>query len=342
MDELERNIQDSLVSEENILRYIDDYSIYCHYLGFEPELSEKINSPLHEDEDPSFVLYESDRYETLMFYDYSLGVSGSVFKFIEMLFGISRRDAAYKINADLSLGLGTGKDSFDPGTLKKYKPKPKPRTEIRVTSVNYSQRFLDFWLQFGITEAFLHYYNVKEVGVIHLVQGTRRMVIYPKDLCIAYPIYKTYKIYEPNSTKFKFKNNYLREYVEGALQLTFKNDFVIITKSSKECIFFRCHFGWEAIASHSETVPIMQYFMIWLFSKYKYVLIWLDNDGPGIKAQNQYLSKYPKLIPITIDHVQKDPTDMYKYATDKQQTLLAIYNRITDTINQCKKEVNET
>jgi hypothetical protein len=333
MDEFENYIQDNSVTEENILKYIDDYSIYCHYLGFEPELSCKISSPLHNDKDPSFVLYESDRYETLMFFDYSLGLSGSVFKFVSQLFGISRRDAAYKINSDLEIGLGTGKESFDPGTLTKYKPKPKPKTVIRITSEQrYSQRFLEYWAQFGIVEQFLLYYNVREVCVLHLMQGPKRITIYPKGLCIAYPIYNEYKIYEPNNPKFKFKNNYLREYVEGALQLTFEHDFVLITKSTKECIFFRNHFGWDAVASHSETVPIMQYFMIWLFAKFKYVFIWLDNDGPGVKSQAQYLAKYPKLIPIDCTHEQKDPTDMYKFAKDKQQILLQIYTTVMEKL----------
>jgi hypothetical protein len=148
---------------------------------------------------------------------------------------------------------------------------------------------------------------------------------------MSYEILGTYKIYQPGGPKeFKFRNNYPYGFVEGALQLQYKKPFIIITKSTKECIFFREHFNWDAIAGTSENTMIIDYFMLnTVFKNYKKVFIWLDNDEPGIKAQQKYLDKYPALIPIhAAEYEQKDPTDMYKFNTDKQLVLSYIKSLI--------------
>jgi DNA primase len=80
-------------------------------------------------------------------------------------------------------------------------------------------------------------------------------------------------------------------------------------------MFFRQHFDWDAVAGKSENTKIPVHIMNKLFRDYKKVYIWLDKDEAGIKAQKDYLEKYPKLIPISYKDtvMQKDPTDRYEY-----------------------------
>ena len=58
----------------------------------------------------------------------------------------------------------------------------------------------------------------------------------------------------PFETKeFKFINNYPQTYVEGHIKLDWtRNDLLVISKSSKENIFFRNHWNIQAVSGKSE------------------------------------------------------------------------------------------
>ena len=98
------------------------------------------------------------------------------------------------------------------------------------------------------------------------------------------------------------------------MQLEFKQEFCIITKAMKECMWFYEHFRWEAVAGKSETTMIPPHFMNNILRKrYKVTLIWLDGDEAGLKAQARYIEMYPWLVPVVMDSIieQKDVTDFY-------------------------------
>jgi DNA primase len=102
----------------------------------------------------------------------------------------------------------------------------------------------------------------------------------------------------------------------------------------KEVMFFREHFDWDTVAGKSENTMIQPHIMNKLFSVYKRVYIWLDKDTAGINAQEEYLKKYPKLIPVSYkDFVeQKDPTDRYEFMKKLGMKELAL-KEIKELIN---------
>lgn len=335
---LEIYVEENKLSAENIFKYVDSYSIYSFYIGEELEVNTKYSSPLRQgDENPSFALFFSNKGEgELLFKDHGNGISGDAIKFVAVLFQVSRKDAMSQINQDFGLGLG-GKEAkdFKAKLVKTGPPLQKEILEIEITSKPWTDEFLKFWKLIGVTKKdVLQEYFVKDVRVIHYIRGKEKVSIVPKTLCISYEILGYYKIYQPYDKKeFKFRNNYPYGFVEGALQIekyNTGNDFAIITKSSKECIFFRNHFGWDAVAGTSENTKISDFYIKKLFSRFKKVYIWLDNDEAGINAQKSYLALYPTLIPISAGkYLQKDPTDMYRDNLDKQGVLDYIKTLIT-------------
>jgi DNA primase len=80
-------------------------------------------------------------------------------------------------------------------------------------------------------------------------------------------------------------------------------------------MFFREHFDWDAVSGKAETIMIPIHLMKQLLRDYEKVYIWLDPDGAGIRAQQDYLEQYPQLIPIQYpkEIEQKDPTDRYAH-----------------------------
>ena len=315
MDILEDYVSENELSQENILKYIDAYSLYSYYIGVELELGTKYSSPLRPgDDDPSFALYFSQKNrDVLMFKDHGNGLSGNVFMFIKRFLGVSYRLTYCQINSDFGLGLdGKEMGDFVPATYKRV-PVIKEPTVIRITSQPYTKAFKQYWKSLDITKPTLELYYARDTAVIHYNTATTKKQIAPKGLCISYEIYGLYKIYQPFSPRFKFSNNYKVGHVEGAIQLRWNLPFVIISKSTKECMFYREHFNWDSCAGTSENSPISDYFMKRLLESYPIVFIWLDNDAPGIRAQARYLDKYPTLIPIIMDQRlhAKDPTDLY-------------------------------
>ncbi len=323
---------DNILDEQAISERIDDYSIYAYYIEFEPELGKAYNSPIRNDDNiPSFALYEYNK--KIFFKDHALGESGTVFKFIKLLYNYKSLLEAYsKVNIDFDLGLLGGKDL--PRNNKKatlvnnIKRNTFIGIKIHSKSIN-SKDYIKFWKLLDIGQQVLEMYHVTEPDTIVMQYETRQKPFYPKELSIAYRIKYKYQIYFPHKLKGKkFINNYPSDYVLGYAQLTYKNKFLIITKANKEILFFRQHFDWDTISGKSETTMITRSSMLLLLQKYTTIYIWLDNDIPGQKAQNKYLEEYPFLVPIYHDVIYKDPTDAYLYATDKQQVLNEIKNLI--------------
>lgn len=338
-DALLEYVQDNFLSKENILRVIDDYSIYSFYIGAELELRTKYSSPLREgDNDPSFSLFYSKYLDdVILFKDNATGNSGNVFDFLELYLNLPSKEVLCQINSDFGLGFnGQEMGNFKPH-LVKSKPLKKHPKEIKVVLNDPpTKEFLEYWQRLDISEQTRDLYYARNPRVIHYNSPDGNIIIVARTLTISYEILGKYKIYHPfEDKKLKFRNNYLDNFVEGALQLTFQKSFAIITKATKECMFFREHFDWDSVAGKSETTPISLYFMENVLKvKYETVFIWLDPDKSGITSQENYLKNYPWLVPIAFDSSisDKDPTDFYdrmKREGKAQEALKIIKNLIT-------------
>jgi hypothetical protein len=314
MDILQQYVDENKVSQEKVLEAVDEYSLYSFYIGQELELNTKYSSPLRlKDDDPSFALYYGRHTKVLLFKDNGTGHSGNIFKFLTMYLGLSYKQVVLQINSDFQLGFkGMEMGDFKPVQRKKI-PVIKEPSQIRVTSQPNTAAFDNYWKTLDITQSTLDIFFAKDTGIVHYITKSYHKTIVPKTLCISYEIWGYYKIYQPLSKRFKFTNNYPTGFVEGAIQLRWNLPFAIITKASKECMFFREHFDWDAVAGTSENSMINHLFMLKLLAAYPVVFIWLDNDAPGIRAQAKYLEKYPQLKPIIMNKglVAKDVTDLY-------------------------------
>lgn len=338
-------VEQNLLSKANVLRYIDDYSLYCHYIGVELELYTKYSSPLRiGDDDPSFSIYYSKYLtEQIWFKDQSTGKYGDVFTFLQELMGngtkASLRTVLLQINSDHSLGLnGEDVGDFKPKLIKS-RPLKRDPVEIQVTSYpKETEEFKAYWLALDIPNEVQEMYYAKDVQVIHYISD-EHITIVVKTLTISYEIVGHYKVYQPFAERmYKFRNNYLMGFVEGALQLQYEKSFCIISKSTKECMFYRAHWNWDAVAGTSENAMISPYFMNEVLKKrYKQVFIWLDPDEAGQVAQQRYLDEYPWLEPVVIGSQieEKDPTDYYaaeKLKGKQAEAKLYLENLITEKL----------
>lgn len=331
MINLDKFVEENYLSMDSIKQYVDDYSIFSHYIGEELELGRKYSSPLrYGDNDPSFCLYEvyGDKYKddgTIIFKDHATKLKGNVFKFVQLVLSKDKtsllpyREIYNQINHDFDLGFGIPKTFkprakiIDKAIVKKEPPK------IEIVSKSYTPTFLNYFTgKYDISENTLIYYNTFNVSSVYYKYKTQETkIVYPKSICIAYKIGKYYKIYMPfEDKKYKFRNDFPPNYVEGFIQLKYKKPFVIITKALKEIMFFREHFDIDSVAGKSENIIIPEFLMQKLFDNYETVYLWLDRDTGGKEATESYLKKYGdklKLINYPEHIKEKDPTDRYEY-----------------------------
>lgn len=265
-----------ILDKSSLLSKLDDYSIFCYYIeqvfpNIDLIVGDNIRSPLREDDsNPSFRIYERD--DKLLFTDYgNKNQTGDVIKFVQLLFGISHRDAIQRIAADF--GYRESRDKALP-VAPVLKRVIKPKKEMTIVTKPFTQEGLAFWNKFHITELTLNRYNVFEVDWVFWDDVPMK----PKQLAFGYRIGKYWKLYTPSDKEHKFVSYFPVNYVEGYMQLAYKRPLLIITKSTKDVMVLH-EMGYEAISPQSESVVISQKLLTQLESKYKDIIILFDNDN---------------------------------------------------------------
>tara|TARA_R100000908_G_C3720199_1_gene123274 strand:- start:461 stop:949 length:489 start_codon:yes stop_codon:yes gene_type:complete len=122
-----------------------------------------------------------------------------------------------------------------------------------------------------------------------------------------------WKIYQPlQPRESKWFSNINREDVQGVTQLPETGDTLYITSSLKDIIVLR-KLGLSAVAPSAETTIIPEDIIAELKSRFKKLVIFYDNDNPGIVASNKHSKIYEAsevCIPFKyLSEGIKDPSD---------------------------------
>jgi hypothetical protein len=311
-----------LLSKEIILETVDEYVLYCFYLGFEPDLRVPYISPIRDKEDPdtraSFSLFMNDYGPCeYRWKDSGKGLSGDVFALIKHITGANTLTEVYGIvRRQCEIGFGAGQRYEGDRIVYYKKPEARDASVIKIKSKPFTEEGLKFWLDFGITKKTLDLYNVTQLKCLWFREDQPNG-IYPKGLSFAYRIADRYKIYQPFFKEYKFCNNFTEMYVEGLLQLKYESDTLVITKSLKDVMFLH-ELGYEAISPRSENILLPKKLLEYLATRYKRIIILFDNDMKH--KGDEY--PYPKVY-VPEESCTKDITDYRKmYGHEKAKELL--------------------
>jgi hypothetical protein len=324
---------DIILGEGDILERLDEYSLYCHYLEYEPQFGVKYTSPLRGeeakdfDDRPSFGIFISKRRKDVeyMWKDQGKGIHGDIFDLVRRLYRLPTRILAIvKVRGDFGMGPG-----MDCTKVKLFKPQVSPSFKIRVSSRAFRPEHLSYWIRYNITVPILNYYLVTNIGMYwtFLEQESPK---FPRSAGYAYRIWDRYQLYFPyENPDFKFRNDFDERHLLGFCQLRFNSDLLVITKALKDVMMFRS-FGIEAVAPRGEHTMIPENFMELFKQRYKYIVVIMDNDGKH-KA-DEYVTSYGCFkteIPLSTN--TKDPTDhcaQYGYRVTEELLLNLIYDQI--------------
>nr|DAE19933.1 MAG TPA: DNA primase [CrAss-like virus sp. ctYsL76] len=101
-------------------------------------------------------------------------------------------------------------------------------------------------------------------------------------------------------------------------------EYLVITKSLKD-VMTLYSMGISAIAPMSENCFLSESQYNRLKERFKHLILFYDNDKPGLKAMISIKKKFPDVIPMWIpwEYKAKDISDFYvKYKRDKTINLI--------------------
>lgn len=311
-----------LLTYEEVLERVDEYTLYCFYLGYQPRIGWCYHSPYRKDEHRSWSIHSRTRHPYLSFgwKDNARKHKGDIFDLVQRVCNLaSPLEAMFRIMTDFEL-IGGEK------TEKIVRYEQPPAVPVRFWVKSQAWRLQDkmFYEQFGISVPTLARYNHTSLTCFwsSLNPTTPR---FSRGLCFAYRIEDRYKIYQPGEDKlWKFRTSFTEDDVEGLAQLRGRRDLLVVTKSIKEVMMFDEMMGYDSISAHSENTPLPAWVIREVFPLYKRVVIWFDNDDKQSAAE--HYPGYPLLF-VPKESGEKDPTDFRKRFGEP-----ATRQMITDTL----------
>lgn len=282
-----------------LLETIDEYTLYCHYLGCKPELGETILSPIRVEQNPSFQIFESKKSSLVeyMWKDHGSNQSGDLFCLVQYMYGYSsKREGLLHIAAEFGIGLGGNElQSLEKHCRSTLPTLPKPlkcsEIEIRILARNWLRSDLDYWSRQGISLKTLDYYRVSPVKYYWMVVNQQSPSTAPSGT-YAYRVNSgtkiLYKLYQPASKEYKFRTNYDVGVIEGYDQLRKTAPLLIFAKSTKDAMWFRENMGLDAVAGRSESSRLSQEQIAHLYTRFPTIVSFMDPDSAGILAAAYY------------------------------------------------------
>lgn len=298
---------------EKLLKYTDDYEIYCELIGLEPEIGECISSPIRASDDfPSFALYIPTRLaergydirpEEIWFKDLADGRFGDVFKFVKYyafhhyaLELDTKFEIVKFIDEQLNLGMfDSNGEQVRERIVREYVPKVSK--DLYYKTRKFTKKDKEYWAQFHLEEEDLNHFNVGSVQYLLEEDGSVRKEFYKNNLAFVYKIWDKEKLYQPEATKsMKFRNTCPGDdfmYYQGFPQLTGETDILIITKSMKDVMVFWKFFNKilnipvDVLAPAAESIKLSDKFVDVVKQNYNRVICVSDFDLAGVKFANQ-------------------------------------------------------
>lgn len=269
---------DFILDENSVLERVDEYTLYCHYLEYQPDIKINYSSPLRDDDDtPSFGIYPCKYPDREYFWKDSGGesCSGDIYALVQRLYGYSSRwEAVEKVISDFGLGAQVEQREK---IVKHHPSVVRSNCDIRVWPREFRPADLAFWKPFNISEEMLHFYRTSPIYA-YWREPSQTAPIFPTGLSFVYRMESKYQLYFPLQKKeYKFRNDLTEDIIMGREQLQFNQDTLIITKSYKDVMCLRSY-GYEAVSPRSENVPMPQWAFPWFKERYKRILVMFDND----------------------------------------------------------------
>ena len=338
----------SYIDKKDILQYISEEQLFEHVLGFEPKEYDYICSPLREDNNPGAFFQRGLYSNRLLFIDYadSYNTSYDCFAFIQRYYKLEgfyqtlqfiKQHIIEKQQLEKTLAVTDSKKEI-----------PKKHAELLVEVRPFNRTDGIYWSKFGISKRNLiddKVFPVQKVFLKNGRKGDKMIPIYTK--CYAFTNFQDNrkKLYFPyKKGRFRFLSTCTRNDV-NIENMDKSSKQLVISKSYKDNRVLK-NLGVNAIWFQNEGAFPEN--LQEIVDGFEDVVIFFDNDVPGINAAN----KLETLINNSIKNIArvvhfdvallttgiKDPADMYAIRGVDELKKFLLQNNILYETNRCNPQ----
>ena len=320
---------------ENIRSKVSSFDLFTYYCAPFKKIDDKFCSELRQDKSPTCSIYA---YSGKLFYkDFATGESFDDLGYIKNKYNATFREALVYINRDFNLDLGNEVIVGTPTMQFFGVPDKKINIDsyIKETAViktkvrDWNKDDKNYWKKkydFSVKQLeFFKVFPLKCFWINHRMYSCSKNT-YGYFIGIKDSLEK-WKIYQPlGLKKVKWFSNINKYDLQGYDQLPEKSDVLYITSSLKDVITLR-KLRLYAVAPSAESTIIPDEIIKELKSRFKELIIFYDNDEPGIVASQKHAKLYSaKEMCIPILAKVKDPSDFVEeYGYDELIKLILLW-----------------
>ena len=313
-----------ILNIENILKKVTEYDIFKYYIeGFEAP-GKKFCSEIRVDKRPSCSIKIMGTGKAV-YRDWATGETCDCFKYLQQKYGLTLYECLKVISNDFNLGLHSGEVEKNKtmniiGEHLRKQPKAID-TKIRIVSIPFTVAGKSYWNSYGVREEILSLYKVKQIS--HYYINISLITIPRREVAFSYAFgnYK-YKILRPFNKEWKWITNANASTIQGYEQLSDYGELLFITKSLKD-VMVLTSLGFNAIAPQSENTVMSLDTVAKLVQLWDKVIIYYDNDPPGISASISHSELYEVGYIHNALEEPKDPSDYYlKYGRENLKNMI--------------------
>ena len=284
---------------------IDDLKLLSYFVGNLP-LNTLINSPLREDNNPSFIIhFNADN--KIYYMDFATGEYGGILSLIQSFLCLPNINEVVKLIN--TTNFNSIKHKYDIKFLESYE---KKKYDIKIRIRDLTQEDIDYWETYGVDHTRLTEFGVYPISHYYLIDEEYSQLFSTRHYCYAYAEYYSkfyYKIYRPYSKDSKWTSNMPFNIWDLYNILPSSGEVVILTKSRKDAMCIMSNSDFPAINMQSERGRPSLEKINDLKQRFKNLFIWYDNDFD--KPQN-WGRRFATEIANTYDLIQIEIPDGFE------------------------------
>lgn len=276
-----------------------------------------INSPLRQDDKPSFSIFTPDGNKVL-YKDFANGDYGNLYSLLGKMWNMTYPQVVEKIANDLN-----SKEINKIQVSKKRKVNIKhTSSEIAIKVREWKEYDLKYWESYGISLNWLKFGNVYPISHIFIKKDNNTVCIPAEKYAYAYIEFKdnvmTIKVYQPFSHNFKWMSKHDSSVWDLWTKLPQEGNTLIITSSRKDALCIWENTGIPATSLQGEGYLPKEKVINELKSRFKNIYILFDNDFQSEENHGRLYAEHfcslfnLKKLEIPSEYKSKDPSDLCK------------------------------
>lgn len=308
------------ITLEDILAKTTEFEILNYYFMVD-ELPIVINSPLREDNKPSFGLYTLDD-KKVHYYDFSTKDKGGLFDLLMKYWGESYKATLMRVWEDLPNFSNTNVKLNNTTKKKTYQSLKSRNIDLQCKVREWRDYDLDYWASYGISLEWLKYADISPISHKIVIRDNQRYVFGADKYAYAYVERKegkvTLKIYQPfNKGGYKWSNRHDRSVISLWTKVPEFGDRICICSSMKDALCLWANTGIPSLAIQGEGYGMSDTAINELKRRYKHIYILLDNDEAGL-LDAEKLAQTTGFTNIVLPQFNggKDVSDLFKSLQD--------------------------